>query len=71
MVTAIILGGASLHGGRGTIFGTLIGLLVIAVLNNGLVLLGISSFYEDVARGTLLIVAISFDQVRERLKRHS
>jgi ribose transport system permease protein len=66
VITAIILGGASLHGGRGTIIGTFVGLLVIAVLNNGLVLLGISSFYQDVARGTLLIAAISFDQLRGR-----
>lgn len=71
VITAIILGGASLHGGRGTILGTLVGLLVIAVLNNGLVLLGISSFYQDVARGTLLIAAISFDQIRGRFMRRS
>ena len=71
VITAIILGGASLHGGRGTILGTLVGLLVIAVLNNGLVLLGISSFYQDVARGTLLIAAISFDQIRGRFARRS
>jgi ribose transport system permease protein len=67
VITAIILGGASLHGGKGTIIGTLVGLLVIAVLNNGLVLVGVSAFYQDVARGALLILAISFDQVRGRL----
>jgi ribose transport system permease protein len=66
VITAIILGGASLHGGKGTILGTLVGLLVIAVLNNGLVLVGVSAFYQDVARGALLILAISFDQVRGR-----
>jgi ribose transport system permease protein len=71
VITAIILGGASLHGGRGTIIGTFVGLLVIAVLNNGLVLLGISSFYQDVARGTLLIAAISFDQLRGRFAQRS
>ena len=71
MVTAIILGGASLHGGRGSITGTFVGLLVIAVLDNGLVLLGVSAFYQDVARGALLILAISFDQVRERFARRA
>lgn len=66
VVTAVILGGASLHGGRGSMIGTLVGLLVIAVLDNGLVLLGVSAFYQDVARGALLILAISFDQLRGR-----
>jgi ribose transport system permease protein len=67
VVTAVILGGASLAGGRGTIAGTMLGLLIIGVLNNGLVLLNVSSFWQEVARGTLLILAVSFDQLRIRL----
>ncbi len=67
VVTAVVLGGASLAGGRGTVFGTVLGLIIIGVLNNGLILLNINSFWQDVARGTLLILAVSFDQLRQRL----
>lgn len=67
VVTAVVLGGASLAGGRGTVLGTVLGLVIIGVLNNGLVLLNVSSFWQDVARGTLLILAVSFDQLRQRL----
>jgi len=67
VVTAVVLGGASLAGGRGTIAGTVLGLVLIGVLNNGLILLNINSFWQDVARGTLLILAVSFDQIRLRL----
>lgn len=67
VVTAIVLGGASLSGGRGSIMGTMFGLLIIGIINNGLVLLNVSSFWQDVARGVLLILAVSFDQLRERI----
>lgn len=67
VVTAIVLGGASLSGGRGTVQGTVVGLLIIGVLNNGLTLLNVNSFYQQVASGALLIFAVSFDQLRLRL----
>jgi ribose transport system permease protein len=67
VVTAVILGGASLAGGRGTILGTILGLLIIGVLNNGLILLNVDPFWQEVAQGTLLIAAVSFDQLRIRL----
>jgi ribose transport system permease protein len=67
VVTAVILGGASLAGGRGAITGTMIGLLIIGTLNNGLVLLNVSSFWQTVAQGSLLIIAVAFDQLRIRL----
>jgi ribose transport system permease protein len=67
VVTAVILGGASLSGGRGTILGTMLGLLIIGVLNNGLILLNVDPFWQEVAQGTLLIAAVSFDQLRIRL----
>ncbi|MEU6850933.1 ABC transporter permease [Actinacidiphila alni] len=69
VVTAIVLGGASLAGGRGTIQGTIVGLLIIGVLNNGLTLLNVSSFYQQVASGALLIIAVSFDQLRLRFSK--
>jgi ribose transport system permease protein len=67
VITAIVLGGASLGGGRGSIVGTAVGLLIIGVLNNGLTLTGVDPFWQDVARGTLLICAVSFDRLRARI----
>lgn len=67
VVTAIVLGGASLSGGRGSVLGTVLGLMIIGVLNNGLILLNVSSYWQQVANGVLLIVAVSFDRLRERL----
>lgn len=67
VVTAIVLGGASLAGGRGTLFGTVLGLIVIGVLNNGLILLDVPTFWQRIAQGTMLIAAVSFDQVRQKI----
>jgi ribose transport system permease protein len=67
VVTAVILGGASLSGGRGTVLGTALGFLIVGVLNNGLILLNVDPFWQEVARGALLIAAVSFDQLRIRL----
>jgi len=66
VITAIVLGGTSLTGGRGTILGTVIGLLVISVLNNGMILMNIDPFYQDIARGVLLILAVAFDRLSAR-----
>jgi ribose transport system permease protein len=69
VVTAVILGGASLSGGRGAIFGSVLGLLILGVIDNGLTLLNVESFWQDVTRGTLLVAAVGFDVVRRRLIR--
>ena len=69
VITAVVLGGTSLAGGKGTLVGTLVGVIILRVLDNGLVLMGVSSFYQEVARGVVLLVAVSFDQVRLGLSR--
>lgn len=63
-ITGIILGGASLSGGRGSILGTIIAILILAVLDNGLTLLRITSFWQEAIRGGLLIAAVALDQAR-------
>lgn len=64
VLTAIVLGGISLEGGRGRVSGTILGLLIVGVTSNGLVLLNIGSFWQGVAQGTLLVLAVAFDQSR-------
>ena len=66
VITAIILGGTTLKGGVGSMFGTVLGLLIVGVLNNGMTLMNVDSTWQQVAAGTLLILAVSFDQVRQR-----
>ena len=66
VVSAVILGGASLYGGRGTIIGTILGVFILGTVNNGMTLIGLSSFWQEVARGSILIAAVAFDQVRIR-----
>ena len=63
-ITGIILGGASLSGGRGTIPGIIVAILILAVLDNGLTLLRLTSFWQEVVRGTILIGAVALDQAR-------
>lgn len=57
-IAAVVLGGTSLSGGRGRIVGTLIGALIIGTLNNGLNLLGVSSFYQMVVKGIVILIAV-------------
>lgn len=63
-ITAVVLGGTSLFGGIGTILGTVIGAFIPTVLNNGLVILGVQPFWQQVAVGAILVVAVFFDQWR-------
>ncbi|MDN4523894.1 ribose ABC transporter permease [Fictibacillus fluitans] len=61
-IAAVVLGGTSLSGGRGWIFGTLVGALIIGVLNNGLNLLNVSSFYQQVVKGGVILLAVLIDR---------
>lgn len=70
VITAVILGGTSLLGGRGRLFGTFLGLLVLAVLNNGLILLQVESYWQQVVKGGVLLLAVSWDELR-RTRRDS
>lgn len=64
VVAAVLLGGASLTGGRGTVVGTTVGVLILGTLNNGLTIMGVTSFWQEVARGVVLILAVGLDQLR-------
>jgi ribose transport system permease protein len=68
-IAAVILGGTSFTGGIGTIGGTLLGALIIAVLNNGLTLLNMSYFWQLVVKGLVIIVAVIIDRLRRRSRR--
>ncbi len=61
-IAAVVLGGTSLNGGKGWIFGTLIGALIIGVLNNGMNLIGVSSFWQQVVKGIVILLAVLMDR---------
>ncbi|RFB31682.1 ribose ABC transporter permease [Brevibacillus sp. VP] len=64
-IAAVVLGGTSLSGGKGWIVGTLIGAMIIGVLNNGLNLLNVSSFYQLVAKGAVILIAVLLDRSKK------
>jgi fructose transport system permease protein len=65
-ITAVVLGGTSLFGGRGTIIGTLIGAVIVGVFRNGLTLVGVEVIYQYLVTGILVILAVSVDQLTHR-----
>jgi fructose transport system permease protein len=65
-ITAVVLGGTSLFGGRGLVLGTLAGAIVVGVLRNGLTLMGVASVYQVLITGILVIVAVTVDQLSRK-----
>jgi fructose transport system permease protein len=68
-ITAVVIGGTSLFGGRGGVLGTLVGALIVSVLRSGLTQAGIDELYQDVATGLLVIAAVALDQLARRRAR--
>jgi fructose transport system permease protein len=65
-ITAVVLGGTSLFGGRGTVIGTLIGAVIVGVFRNGLTLIGVEVIYQYLVTGILVILAVAVDQLTHR-----
>lgn len=65
-IAAVVIGGASLAGGRGSILGAVLGCLIIGVLNNGLVLLEVSPFWQQVIKGAVILAAVAIDRATSR-----
>jgi ribose transport system permease protein len=66
VITGVVLGGTSLYGGSGTIVGTVIGIFIPATLNNGLIIVGVQPFWQQLATGFILIAAVFLDQLKRR-----
>lgn len=68
-ITAVVIGGTSLFGGRGSVLGTLIGALIVGVFRNGLQLIGVAAIYQTLITGVLVILAVAVDQLARRRQR--
>jgi ribose transport system permease protein len=65
-IAAVVIGGTSLSGGRGTIMGTVLGAIIIGVLNNGLVLLNVSPFWQQVIKGFVILLSVIVDKLNTK-----
>ena len=65
-IAAAVIGGTSLSGGIGTIWGTIVGALIIGVLDNGLILLNVDQYWITIVKGTIIVVAVIIDQRKNR-----
>lgn len=66
VVTAVVLGGVSVNGGEGKLQGVVIGLLIIAILSNGMILLGVDSYFQTVVKGLVLLAAVGIDNISKK-----
>lgn len=71
VITAVIIGGVSINGGKGTMIGAFFGALIIGILSNGLTIMNVGQYYQDVITGLVLILAVAFDTLisREKVKK--
>ena len=65
-IAAVVIGGTSLSGGKGSIWGTVLGAIIIGVLNNGLVLLDVSPFWQQVVKGMVILIAVIIDKANSK-----
>jgi ribose transport system permease protein len=65
-IAAVVIGGTSLNGGKGSIWGTVLGAIIIGVLNNGLVLLDVSPFWQQVVKGSVILLAVIVDKINSK-----
>jgi ribose transport system permease protein len=68
VIAAVVLGGLSLSGGEGKLIGTVLGTLILTIITNGLTLLSVQSYYQLLAKGTILIIAVYIDTMRKSMK---
>jgi ribose transport system permease protein len=68
-IAAVVIGGTNLFGGEGRVSGTVIGVLIIGVLSNGLSILGVSEFWQRVVNGLIIVLVVAIDQWRRRAAR--
>ncbi|MDD5170711.1 MAG: ABC transporter permease [Syntrophales bacterium] len=68
VITAVVLGGVSIMGGEGSLLGVLVGVLITGVLANGMILMDVSEYYQQIAKGLVLLTAVTFDTLAKRRK---
>ena len=71
IIAACIIGGCSLRGGKGTVIGGLLGLIFVGFINNGLILLRVPVYYQQLAMGVVLLLAVGFDTLSQRWQTRS